>query len=83
MNNDMDDERLFRIIEQIDDVLTENKADTHGVLTAGVQLIRSAFAQIAYDNPNTDLITLANSITETLNNSLKHIILYPDNEIVS
>ena len=79
----MDDERLFKIISQIDDVLTENHADVHGVLTAGVQLVKSAFAQLAYDNPNADLINIADSITETLNRSLKHIILYPDKEIGS
>ena len=79
----MDDDRLFRIIEQIDDVLTENHADTHGVLTVGLQLVKSAFVQITEDNTRVDMITLADSITDTLNKSLRHVILYPDDEIAS
>ena len=70
-------DELIEILESIDGVLTERHATTQMTLTIGIQLVRSAFAQIANDNPGADMITLADSISETLNGSLRHSILYP------
>ena len=74
----MDEKILFRVIEQIDEVLTKNHVSTHMVLTVGFQLIKSAFTQVVSDSPTADMITLADSITETLNKSLKQTIWHHD-----
>ena len=70
-------DRMFDLVSKIDDVLTESHASTGDVMTVGVQLIKSAFAQIAEDNAGAELIALADSISDTLNRSLRHITLYP------
>ena len=73
----MEDSELIELLTRIDEVLHESHADTQVVLTAGIQLIKASFVQIARDNPQADMMSLADSITETLNRSMKHLVLYP------
>ena len=72
---------LYVLLDKIDDVLDESKADTQMVLLAGVQIIKSAFSQIAEDNPQADMITCADNLTQTLNKSLRHIVKHPKKDI--
>lgn len=70
------DERMLDILMKIDNVLSDCHATTQETLVVGVQVIKAAFSQIAEDNPKADMTSLADSITETLNNSIKGMAIH-------
>ena len=73
----MTDVELINMLQKIDVVLTECHADTSAVISAGLQLIKSSFAQIAQDSKKANMDKLADMLTSDLNKSLKNIVHFP------
>lgn len=72
----MTDNQLISLLSKVEVLLKENHASTQDTLVAGVQLIKTAFSQMAEDNPQADMVTLADTISDTLCKSLKQTLLF-------